>query len=159
MKLRLTFSALFTAMVLCAPIMAQEPVKGVADPESLFKDKNKKLNEMKQTAYHIELDLLQCNHWDEAGKWLTDRYIQHNPQVKSGLAPVVQFFGKRPRTATCDKLNVPVVAVVADGDLVTVMTARQLKDSKGQPYTSTWFDTWRILNGKADEHWDPATKP
>jgi hypothetical protein len=26
---------------------------------------------MKQVAYHIERDLLQCNHWDEADKWLT----------------------------------------------------------------------------------------
>ncbi len=24
-------------------------------------------------------------------------------------------------------------------------------------YTTTWFDTWRFVNGKADEHWDGAT--
>ena len=32
-------------------------------------------------------------------------------------------------------------------------------DSKGNAYTTTWFDMWRIKDGKADEHWDPATKP
>jgi predicted SnoaL-like aldol condensation-catalyzing enzyme len=158
MKLHLTLSALFGAVLLCAPAIAQEPVKGAADPAALFKDKNAKLNAMKQVAYHIELDLLQCNHWDEAGKWISERYIQHNPQVASGLANVVKYFGSRPKTPTCDKLNLPVVAVLADGDLVTVMSAREYKDSAGQPYTSTWFDTWRIVNGKADEHWDPATK-
>ncbi len=26
-------------------------------------------------------------------------------------------------------------------------------------YTTTWFDTWRFVDGKADEHWDPATLP
>jgi len=57
-----------------------------ADVESLFKDNDKKLNEMKQVGYHIEKDLLQCNHWDEAAKWLTKRYIQHNPLVASGRA-------------------------------------------------------------------------
>jgi len=114
---------------------------------------------MKQVAYHIERDLLQCNHWDEADKWLTERYIQHNPLVTSGRAGVVKFFGSRPESATCDKLNAPVVAVLADGNLVTVVTVSDRKDSKGQPYTTTWFDLWRISDGKADEHWDPMVKP
>lgn len=138
---------------------AQEPVKPAADVQYLFKDRNKKLNDMKQVAYHIEKDLLQCNHWDEADKWLTERYIQHNPLVASGRAGVVKFFGSRPKSATCEKLKAPIVAVLADGDLVTVVTVADRKDSKGQPYTTTWFDMWRIRDGKADEHWDPMVKP
>ena len=157
-KLRLMLSVALLAATAAVPVVAQEPVKVVADPDSLFKDKNKKVNDLKQVAYHIEKELLQCNHWDEADKWLTPEYIQHNPQVASGRDNVVKFFGSRPKTATCDKLNAPVVAVVADGDLVTVVTARNLKDSKGNAYTTTWFDMWRIKDGKADEHWDPATK-
>jgi len=156
--MRLTLSALFATLLVCAPAIAQEPVKGVADPDSLFKDKDRKMNALKQVAYHIEKDLLQCNHWDEAEKWLTPEYIQHNPQVASGRDNVVKFFGSRPKTATCDKLMAPVVAGTADGDLVTVVTAANRKDSKGNAYTTTWFDMWRIKNGKADEHWDPATK-
>jgi predicted SnoaL-like aldol condensation-catalyzing enzyme len=78
--------------------------------------------------------------------------------VTTGLAPVLKYFGNRPKAATCEKLTAPVVAVVADGDLVTVISAAKRKDSKGQAYTTTWFDTWRIKGGKADEHWDPATK-
>ena len=158
MKLLLTLSALFFAALACAPAFAQEPVKGVSDPDSLFKDKNKKLDAMKQTAYHIEKDLLQCNHWDEADKWLTPEYLQHNPLVASGRDKVVAFFGSRPKTPTCDKLNAPVVAVLADGDVVTVVTARNLKDKNGNAYTTTWFDMWRIVDGKADEHWDPQMK-
>ena len=146
--------------VLSAGVLAgaQEPVTPAADVQALFKDGNPKLNQMKQVAYHIELDLLQCNHWDEADKWLTERYIQHNPLVASGRAGVVKFFGSRPKSATCDKLKAPVVAVLADGDLVTVVTVANRKDSKGEPYTTTWFDMWRIKEGKADEHWDPATR-
>jgi predicted SnoaL-like aldol condensation-catalyzing enzyme len=158
MTMRFTLYALALTLLLGVPAFAQEPVTGAADPDSLFHDKNKKLDAEKQVAYHIEKDLLQCNHWDEAGKWLTDAYHQHNPNVTSGLAPVMKYFGSRKKTETCDKLRSPVFAVVADGDLVTVISARTLKDSKGQEYTSTWFDTWRIKDGKADEHWDPATK-
>ena len=32
-------------------------------------------------------------------------------------------------------------------------------DPEGDTYTTTWFDTWRFVDGKADEHWDPATLP
>lgn len=137
----------------------QAPVTPAADVEALFRDSNVKLNGNKQVAYHIEKDLLQCNHWNEADKWLTGRYIQHNPLVSSGRAGVVKFFGSRPGSATCDKLNAPVVAVLADGDLVTVVTVANRKDSKGESYTTTWFDMWRIADGKADEHWDGAVKP
>src|SRR6267143_2911874 len=138
----------------------QEPVVGVANPESLFTDTNPKLNRNKQATLHIMKDLLQCNHWDEADKWLTSRYVQHNPNVRSGRESVVKFFGTRPRTATCDKLNTKIVTVLADGDLVTVVIPRELKDPKdpSKTYTTTWFDMWRFVDGKADEHWDPATK-
>ncbi len=142
------------------PAFAQEPVVGVANPESLFTDSNPKLNANKQAALHIMKDLLQCNHWDEADKWLTSQYVQHNPNVRSGREGVVKFFGTRPKTATCDKLNTKIVAVLADGDLVTVVMPRELKDPKdpSKTYTTTWFDMWRFVDGKADEHWDPAMK-
>jgi len=32
-------------------------------------------------------------------------------------------------------------------------------DPEGDTYTTTWFDSWRFVDGKADEHWDPATLP
>ena len=148
---------LFAAATL--PVFAQEPVVGVANPESLFTDPDPALNVNKQAALRIMRELLQCNHWDEADKWLTERYIQHNPNVGSGRAGVVAFFGTRPKTATCDKLTAEIVAVVADGDLVTVVLPRRYPDPRdaSKTYTTTWFDMWRFVDGKADEHWDPAT--
>jgi len=159
MKLKTTLLASI-ALLATLPVLAQEPVVGVADPESLFRDSDPHLNANKQVALHIMRELLQCNHWDDAGNWLTDQYLQHNPNVKSGLAGVVAFFkATRKMTPTCDKLTTPVVAVLADGDLVTVVIPREYDDprSPGKKYTTTWFDMWRIVDGKADEHWDPAT--
>jgi hypothetical protein len=100
-------------LLLCSLVLAgisafaQEPVKGAADPDSLFHDKNKRLDAMKQVAYHIEKDLLQCNHWDDAGKWLTNEYHQHNPNVQSGLEPVMKFFGSRPKKASATSSKRP----------------------------------------------------
>ena len=151
------------ALALCcisAPSLAQlhEPVVGVADPEALFTDKDPVLHKNKQAALRIMRELLQCNHWSDAGNWLTERYIQHNPNAASGIKPVQQFFGSRPRTATCDKLTTPVVAVFAQGDLVAVVMGRTLQHptDPSKTYTTSWFDMWRFVDGKADEHWDAA---
>src|SRR5262249_6157417 len=96
-----------------AALPAQEPVVGVKDPESLFKDSNPKLNKNKQAALHIMRELLQCNQWDRAGEWLTKAYHQHNPNAASGLDGVITFFTKVlkvKRTDTCNKLTAEVVA-------------------------------------------------
>ena len=142
--------------------LAQEPVVGVKDPESLFKSSNAALNKNKQAALHIMRELLQCNQWDRAGEWLTKAYHQHNPNAASGLDGVVTYFTKVvkvKRVDNCGPLTTPIVAVMAEGDYVTVLTPRKYPDprTKGKEYFTSWFDTWRFVDGKADEHWDPAT--
>src|SRR5438105_13468907 len=71
---------------------AQDPVGGTRDPEALFHSSDAQLNTNKQAAYHIVRDLLEAGHWDLADKYLTARYIQHNPNAASGRAGVVRFF-------------------------------------------------------------------
>ncbi len=157
--MRYTLLVAAAACLAGAIASAQEPVVPAANVQALFKEHNAKLNENKQVVYHIVRDLLQCKRWNEADKWLTERYIQHNPVIPSGRAAIVQLFGNGPVPATCDeKIDAPIVAVLADGDLVTVVTVASLKDSEGKPYTTTWFDMWRIVSGKADEHWDAMVK-
>lgn len=141
-----------------------DPVVAHPDPESLFTSTDPKLHRNKQAALHIMRELLQCNQWDRAGEWLTDRYIQHNPLAASGLEAVQHYFvnvAKRTPTPTCDKLTSPIVSVQAEGDYVTVVIKRELPTPgiEGETYTTTWFDSWRFVDGKADEHWDPATLP
>ena len=153
---------LAAVLIAAVPLSAQEPVVGVKDPESLFKDSDAKLNRNKQAALHIMRELLQCGQWDRAGEWLTDAYHQHNPNAASGLKGVVTYFTqvvKVKRQDTCGKLTTEVVAVMADDDYVTVLIPRKYPDPRnpGKEYATSWFDTWRFVNGKADEHWDPAT--
>ena len=158
MKLRL--SLLTLTVFVCAPVFAQEPVVGVDNPEKLFHDKDKKLDKNKQAAYHIMLDLLECNHWNEADKWLTEAYHQHNPNAASGRAGVIAFFSRNTPTPLPDKMKTKIVAVLAEGDYVTVVTPRGPTPDPRDPskmYYTTWFDMWRFVDGKADEHWDPAT--
>jgi predicted SnoaL-like aldol condensation-catalyzing enzyme len=154
---------LIVAMCAASPALyAQEPVVGVKDPESLFKDPDPVLNKNKQAALHIQRELLQCGQWDRAGEWLTKAYHQHNPNAASGLDGVIAFFTKVlkvKRIDKCDKLTTEIVAVMADDNYVTVLTPRKFPDPRtpGKEYYTSWFDTWRFVDGKADEHWDPAT--
>ncbi|MBO0721169.1 MAG: nuclear transport factor 2 family protein [Blastocatellia bacterium] len=143
--------------------LAQEPVTGVSDAEALFTSPDPKLHRNKQAAYHIERDLLEAGHWELAEKWITERYIQHNPNAASGRAGVVDFFTKvlkiQPKPIP-EKLTQKIVAVVAEGDYVVVITPRLIKDPKdpSKTYTTSWFDTWRFVDGRADEHWDGAIR-
>lgn len=143
--------------------LAQEAVVEAKDKDALFTSKDPVLNANKQVVYHIVKDLLEAGQWGEADKYLSERYLQHNPNVPSGRASVVGFFTQvlkvEPKPVP-EKMATPVVFVNAEGDLVTVATVRTEKDPKdpSKTYTTTWYDTWRIVDGKADEHWDAAVK-
>ena len=160
MKVQTILIAL-SAALLSLPLLAQEPVVGVDDPESLFVDDDPVLHRNKQATLHIMRELLQCNQWDRAGEWLTEQYIQHNPNAASGLEGVIYFFtevlGREPAD-DCGELTTEIVAVMADDDYVTVLWPRTYPDPRnpGETYSTSWFDTWRFVDGKADEHWDPA---
>src|SRR5467141_4830848 len=97
---------------------AQEPVVGAIDPEALFHSSDPKLNTNKQAAYHIVKDLLEAGHWDLADKYLTERYIQHNPNAASGRAGVIAFFTQvmkvQPKPIE-KKLKSQIVSVTAEG--------------------------------------------
>ncbi len=168
-------AALALAVPASAPAPAQaqqralsDPVVGHPDPESLFHSPDRTLERNKQAALHIQRNLLKCHEWSRAGEWLTDKYIQHNPVAASGLAGVVHYFvdiAKQQPLSPCPALSASdpnaVVAVIAEGDYVTILTRRAVPyaDNPSESYTTTWFDTWRFVDGKADEHWDPATLP
>jgi predicted SnoaL-like aldol condensation-catalyzing enzyme len=155
MKRTKTWLALAAA---CAafPGLAQEPVVAAADPEALFTDPDPVLHANKQVVLHIMRELIQCNYWDQADKWLSERYLQHNPNVKSGRANVLAFFGSPPKAPTCDKLTMPVVTVLTSGNIVGVVLRMEYDNPKkpGTKYTTIFYDQWRVVDGKADEHWD-----
>jgi predicted SnoaL-like aldol condensation-catalyzing enzyme len=142
-------------------LSAQAPVVGASDPEALFTSMDPKLHANKQAVMHIMRDLLEAGHWSEAPKYLTERYIQHNPNIPSGREAVMRAFGSRPQRPIPDRNSwrTKIVSVTAEGDHVVVAIVRELPNPReaGKTYTTTWFDMWRMVDGKADEHWDYGT--
>ena len=112
-------------LIVGSAALAQAAVVGVADPDSLFKSSDAHLNVNKQAAYHIMKDLLEANDWELADQWLTAEYHQHNPNVASGREPVVKYFTSvRKPSPVPEHMKTKIVAVIADGDLVVVVTPR-----------------------------------
>lgn len=145
-------------LALSMAALAQEAVRPAADAEALFTSTDPRLHANKQVVYLIIRELLEAGHWDRADRYLSERYLQHNPNARSGRTAVVQYFTQvrqvRPKPIA-ERLRTPIVAVLAEGDLVTVLYPRRVQGPQGH-YSTTWFDTWRIVDGRADEHWDNA---
>ena len=59
-----------------------------------------------------------------------------------------------------DTIKTAVVTIIAEGDMVMISFARENPDpiDKSKKYSTTWFDMFRIENGKIAEHWDCAEK-
>ena len=89
--LTLAVSTMAVATLGSVVASAHEPVVGVKDADALFTSKDPKLNRNKQAAYHIQKELLECNNWQDADKYLTEAYHQHNPMANSGRQGVVDF--------------------------------------------------------------------
>ena len=58
------------------------------------------------------------------------------------------------------QVKAPLVAIVAEGDIVVLSFVRESPDPKDatKKYTTTWFDMFRLEGGKIAEHWDGAQK-
>jgi len=142
-------------------VMTAVRVTGYAgDQADLLKSSNPRFAANKKLAYDFFRVILRGRRLDMADQYMTEDYIQHNPNADTGMAGFKAYFsalgGEQPIP---DKLD-GLVAIQADGDYVTLSFSREYQDPAitGATYTTTWFDMFRIVNGKIVEHWDTATK-
>lgn len=142
--------------------VAHAQVPPVANPDqlSMLKSSDPVLARNKRLVFDFWRIVFEGGHMDRAPEFMTASYIQHNPNVKSGRAAFIATIGKvRPPRPIAPLIKVPVVAITADRDIVTVATVRKVRDPRhpGQVYYMTWFDMFRI-NGKGliAEHWDSS---
>ena len=130
-----------------------------ADHEALLQSDDPRLAANKRLVYDMYRIVLEAGLADRAGEFIAEDYIQHNPNAGQGLAGVQDYIrNTRPERAIKDALELPLIHLMAEGDYVTTAFVRPEKDSGGNTYYSTWFDLYRIEDGKIAEHWDPMLK-
>lgn len=155
------FAAALLAAAFASASFAQVPVTQAPDHAALLHSADPKLARNKRLVYNFWREVFEAGQLQLVDKYMAETYIQHNPNVPTGRAAFVEFFGKikKPKPVE-DAVAAPLVAITADGDLVILSFVREYADPKdpSKKYTTTWFDMFRIENGKIVEHWDPALK-
>ena len=158
-------TALFlTFFIACAPVAvrAQVPVTPNPDHESMLQSKDPQLAKHKRLVYDFWREVFEAAHMDLAPKYMAETYIQHNPRVPTGRQAFIDFFSRVRKPLPIEpRVKAPLVAILADGDLVVLSFVREETEPQdaAKKYTTTWFDMFRIADGKIAEHWDPAVKP
>ena len=147
------------ALLVAAPALAQVDPRPAADQAALIKSTDPQLAANKKLVYDFWREVLEARHMDLAEKYMRADYIQHNPNAATGIEGFKAYFarlgGPQPIRPT---IQLPVISIVAEGNIVMLNFVVENKDSKGQPYKTTWFDAFRIQDGKIAEHWDSALK-
>ena len=156
------FGYALTLAAACAPVFAALPVVAGKDQAAMLKSTDPKLAANKKVAYDFFRVVLRGFRLDQADKYMTNDYMQHNPNAETGMAGFKAYFNAiMPNPLPPIPETLPgLVAIQAEGDYVTLSFVKEYDDpsAKGKKYTTTWFDMFRIVNGKIVEHWDSATK-
>jgi predicted SnoaL-like aldol condensation-catalyzing enzyme len=157
-----SLASILALLALGAAANAAEPVVASSPSEqrAMLESDDPELEANKRLVWNMWREFLQGGDLAAADKYLAPEYHQHNPNAETGLDGVKAYF----RAAGMQKTEVKdyierLVAITAERDLVTLALVREGMDSNGEPYTTTWFDMFRVEDGMIVEHWDTATKP
>jgi predicted SnoaL-like aldol condensation-catalyzing enzyme len=137
-----------------------QPVTGIsgAGQLALLKAADPKLAYNKRLVFDFSREVLEAGREQAADLYVQKNYIQHNPNMATGreaLKTIIAALKDRPIGTSIRR---PLVAVVAEGDLVVqaMMLEHPHPGRPGETYTSTWFDMFRVEDGRLGEHWDAA---
>ena len=160
MKFRNLLACVLVAGAIGA-IQAQEPPVGVKDQKALLRSSDPKLAANKKLVYDMYRTIVQAGRYEQAEKFFTKEYIQHNPNVASGRDALVTYIrNSRPQREIPDEMSFPVISIIAEGDMVMVATLTYEPEpgKPGERYATTHFDLYRVENGLIAEHWDHVPK-
>jgi len=129
--------------------------------QSWLSSENPKLAKNKKIAYDFLREVIEAGHLELVEKYMLETYIQHDPNVNTGRQGFIDHFSKfsKPQPIV-DSVKAPLIAIVAEGDLVVLVYRLEMPDPKDstKKYVTTSFDMLRIEGGKLAEHWDAQTK-
>jgi len=109
----------------------------------------------KEVVRNFYMTVLVGRDVDAAPKFLRPDYIQHNPQVPTGLKGFMDTFRERFSQKLPGDYKRELLNVVGDNDMVVVYVRQTWTSSKdGQHHQALGFDMFRVQDGMIAEHWD-----
>ena len=132
--------------------------QGLAQHAMIFND-DARLFANKRLAFDLWRNIPEGGREEMAELYLDPTYIQHNPNAATGREGFKEYFSRRPDSPIDTFLEDPLVALVAEGDLVVqVLQEERPHPDTGETYYVAWFDMFRIAGERVIEHWDTASK-
>jgi predicted SnoaL-like aldol condensation-catalyzing enzyme len=103
-------------------------------------------------------EVVTFGHVDLAPKYMSDTFIEHDPEINGGLKEFVAAYGKaHPRPI---QRKLPITPVVfTKGDYVVMAFEHPDKDARtANPYTYFTYDGVQVKAGKIQEHWNSVRR-
>lgn len=91
---------------------------------------------------------------DAAPRFVRSDYIQHNPQVPTGLKGFMDTFRDRFAQKLPSDYKRELLNVIGDNDMVVVYVRQTWTSKDGQHHQALGFDMFRVQDGMIAEHWD-----
>jgi predicted SnoaL-like aldol condensation-catalyzing enzyme len=93
-------------------------------------------------------------HIDSAPQFLRTDYIQHNPNVPTGLKGFMDTFRERFAQKLPADYKRELLNVVGENDMVVIYMRQTWTGRDGKHNQALGFDMFRVQDGKIAEHWD-----
>jgi len=149
---------LLAVATLSASAFGALPVVPGKNQQAMLTSSDPQLAANKKIAYDFFRIVLRGLRLERAPDFMHESYMQHNPNAETGLSGFTDYFA----AVLGDRSPPPIpsdlpglVSIQAEGDYVTLSFVRECAGN-GQAYSTTWFDMFRIVDGKIAEHWDSA---
>ena len=91
---------------------------------------------------------------DAAPRFLRQDYIQHNPDVPTGLKGFMEFFRARFAQPLPPDYKRELLNVIGENDIVVIYVRQTWTSRDGRRHEALGFDMFRVQDGKIAEHWD-----
>jgi predicted SnoaL-like aldol condensation-catalyzing enzyme len=127
---------------------------------AMLESQRSQLANNKRLVFDMWRHIIDAGREEVADLYLREDYIQHNPNLATGRDAFKAYISARDDLPIETSIRRPLVAVIAEGDLVVqaIMLEHPHPSREGETYTTTWFDMFRVVDGRLAEHWDASTR-
>jgi predicted SnoaL-like aldol condensation-catalyzing enzyme len=140
-----------------------QPVTGQSgrDQLPLLAAQDPALAANKRLVFDMTRQVIDAGREELTELYLAADYIERSPVVAPGRNGFIATIAAKPDLPIEIATRAPLVAVVAESDLVVLVTMQEHPHPSraGATYTTTLFDMYRIADERIIEHWDGAVKP